>query len=109
MENHKATRLLSASRLQAFSLFNRFSSAFQHLLFVLSGTQKQYIAVRSEYTENMKRSNKQQALLHLLHHGKQYHQADVVLNDTEEWELDYDLLNPSNLIKNNNNTRTANK
>jgi hypothetical protein len=110
MENHKATRLISTFRLQAFSFFNRFNSAIQSVLSVLSGNQRQYIFVRSEYTtEQHMHTRKQRALLHLLHHGKQYHHADLILNDTEDWELDYDSLNPSNLIKNNPHIWTAGK
>jgi len=100
MENHKTSRLINASRSQTFSLLSRFSSAIQSLLSAISGTQKQYMLVRTDCTDRLRENEKQRVLLHLFNYSKQYNHPDLILNESEDRELDYDSLNPSRLFIN---------
>ncbi|MET1053980.1 MAG: hypothetical protein ABWY16_01625 [Pedobacter sp.] len=57
--------------------------------------QKQLIPVESVYHNESNRSARHIAMINLLNHGMHADHADLILDEAENWELDYDLLNPS--------------
>lgn len=98
MEKNKAFKFVSDSaRVQTPSTLSRMIAAIQDFFSIAPAAQRQLIPVRSVYQNESGHSARQRALMNMLNHGKHYDHADLILNETEEWELDYDLLNPSRI------------
>lgn len=96
MKNQKSFKFVSESaRVQTPSALNKLITAIQEFFSITPASSNELIPVRSVYRNEMTRTTRQEALINMLNQGKHYDHADLILNEAEEWELDYDLLNPS--------------
>jgi hypothetical protein len=98
MENQKVYNYTSESaRIQTPSFLQKMIIAVQNLFSANTVSAEKLIPVRSSYNQEANTGLRHAALLNMLNHGKNYDDANLILDEAEDWELDYDLLNPSKI------------
>lgn len=97
MKTNKVFNFESNSPLnKTSSVMNRVITVIQDF-FSLTPPQNQLIPVKSVYHQESDLTPRQIAMVNLLSYGMHPDHGDLILDEAENWELDYDLLNPSNV------------
>jgi hypothetical protein len=78
------------------AILHKVIATIQNFLFPDYSAKKELIPVKSYHKESPM-NLRHAALLNMLNHGKNYDDANLILDEAEDWELDYDLLNPSKI------------
>jgi hypothetical protein len=96
MDNHKVFKFTPESTgIKVPSILYKVIVTIQNLLSPDYVSNKELIPVKSIPVRESSMNLRHAALINMLNHGKNYDDANLILDEAEDWELDYDLLNPS--------------